>query len=109
MFDLKTIQKAYDGDHSDVVRLCVISVYKDLFGKEIPNQNCSSCSQDAASQILIKMSDTRKYIVHAHYPIVHKGKVYVQPTLTDEVAEEYLKEHPEDAHKFKRIPKKAAK
>jgi len=109
MVDIEIIQKAYDGDNSDVVRLYVISSYKELFGKEIPNPNCSSCIQDAAIQILIKMSEIRKYIVHAHYPIVHKGKVYVQPTLTDEVAEEYLKEHPEDAHKFKRIPKKAAK
>ena len=46
--------------------------------------------------------DKRKYIVFAHIPILHHGKWYTQPTLTDEIAEEYLKENPKDIIKFKK-------
>ena len=109
MVDLKIIQKAYEGDNSPEVRLYVFSTYFELFGREISNPDCQNCVRDAAIEIIIKMNDTRKYLLHAHIPILHNGKWHTQPTLSDEDAEAYLKEHPEDAHKFKRMPKKATK
>ena len=51
------------------------------------------------------MNEKRKYLLKAHIPILHKGNWYTQPTLTDEVAEEYLKLHPDDRFKFVKIPK----
>lgn len=109
MIYLSIIQKAYDGDNSPDVRLYVFSAYFELFGKEIQNPNCQNCVRDAAIEILIKMNDARKYLLHAHVPILHDGKWYTQPTLSDETAEAYLTEHPEDAHKFKRLPKTTKK
>lgn len=109
MVDLNIIQKAYEGDNSPEVRLYVFSAYIELFGKEIANPDCQNCVRDAAIEILIKMNDTRKYLLHAHIPILHKGKWFTQPTLSDEDAEAYLTEHPEDAHKFKRLPKTTKK
>jgi len=53
--------------------------------------------------------DKRKYIIFAHIPIFYKGKWYTQPTLTDEIAEEYLKENPKDIIKFKKYPKQTQK
>jgi len=53
--------------------------------------------------------DKRKYIVFEHITILWKGKWYAQPTLTDEIAEEYLKENPRDVIKFKKYPKQSQK
>ena len=109
MIDLAIIQKAYAGDITPDVRLYVENSYKEIFNKDIANPKCQNCIADAAIEIFLIMQETRKYILYSHHPVIHKGKVYVAPTITDEVAEEYLKEHPEDTFKFKKIPKKAAK
>lgn len=51
------------------------------------------------------MNEKRKYIIKSHIAINYKGVWYTQPTLTDEIAEEYLKLHPEDKVKFAKLPK----
>ena len=98
------LMRAYNRELTQEVRLYVSQCYFELFNKQIVNPNCENCYQDAAIEILTKMNDKRKYIVHAHIPIQHKGKWYTQPTLTDEIAEEYLKENPEHLNKFKKYP-----
>lgn len=105
IYESEIIKKAYEGEISPEIRLYVSNYYAYLFGKEIVQTKCSSCIQDAAIKILIKMNEKRKYLLKAHIPILHKGNWYTQPTLTDEVAEEYLKLHPDDRFKFVKIPK----
>lgn len=51
------------------------------------------------------MNEKRKYIVKSHIAINYKGVWYTQPTLTDEIAEEYLKLHPDEKFKFAKLPK----
>ena len=108
VIDLTIIQRAYEGENSDFVRSYVLDSYKELFKKEVENQRCENCIHDAAIKILIAMKDERKYLLHSHIPLLHKGKWYTQPSLTDEIAEEYLKENPEHLYMFKRVPKQKA-
>jgi len=103
------IQKAYNSELTPDVCLYVIDYYKFLFKKQIANPSCSSCIRDAAIEIMVKIMDKRKYLVFSHIPIFYKGKWYTQPTLTDEIAEEYLKENPKDIDKFKKYPKRSQK
>lgn len=105
IYESEIIKKAYKGEISPEIRLYVSNYYAYLFGKEIVQTKCSSCIQDAAIKILIKMNEKRKYLLKAHIPILHKGKWYTQPILTDEIAEKYLKLNPDDKFKFAKIPK----
>jgi len=103
------LTRAYNSDIDSGVRSYVLSYYEFLFNKTVSDQQCSNCIHDAAVEILVKIMDKRKYIIFAHIPILHKGKWYTQPTLTDEIAEEYLKENPKDIVKFKKFPKQSQK
>jgi len=105
IYKSEIIKKAYKGEVTPEIRLYVSNYYAYLFGKEIVQTKCSSCIQDAAIKILIKMNEKRKYLLKAHIPILHKGKWYTQSILTDKIAEEYLKMNPEDKFKFVKIPK----
>ena len=105
-FDREKVTKAYFGDTSLEVRLYVQNFYEYLFGEKIKLTGCSDCLRDAAIKILIKMKTNRKYILKADIPIQINGKWYVQSTLTDELAEEYLNNNPEEKIKFVKVPKK---
>lgn len=107
--DEEILRKAYNSEITTDVRLYVSELYLELFNNEIANTQCQNCIRDAAIEILVKIMDKRKYIVFAHIPIFYQGKWYTQPTLTDEMAEEYLKENPKDVIKFKKYPKQAQK
>lgn len=107
--DEEILRKAYSSEITTDVRLYVSELYLELFNNEIANTQCVNCIRDAAIEILVKIMDKRKYIVFAHIPIFHQGKWYTQPTLTDEMAEEYLKENPKDITKFKKYPKQSQK
>ena len=107
--DGEILRKAYNSEITTDVRLYVLEKYLELFNKKIANIQCQNCIRDAAIEIMVKIMDKRKYIVFAHIPILWNGKWYTQPTLTDEVAEEYLKENPRDIVKFKKYPKQSQK
>lgn len=107
--DEEILRKAYNSEITTDVRLYVSELYLELFNKKIANTQCVNCIRDAAIEILVNIMDKRKYIVFAHIPILHKGRWYTQPTLTDELAEEYLKENPKDIIKFKKYPKQSQK
>lgn len=109
LIDDEILRKAYNSDVDSDVRLYVSELYLELFNKKIAKAQCQNCIRDAAIEIMVKIMDKRKYIVHAHIPILHKGKWYTQPTLTDEVAEEYLKENQDHLDKFKKYPKQSQK
>jgi len=103
------LKKAYNSEITPEVRLYVSEKYLELFNKEIANQQCQNCIRDAAIELMVKIMDKRKYILIAHIPILIGGIWYVQPTLTDEIAEAYLKENPKDVVKFKKYPKQSQK
>lgn len=107
--DEEILRKAYNSDIDSDVRLYVSGLYLELFNKKIANTQCVNCIRDAAIEIMVKIMDKRKYIVFAHIPIFYQGKWYTQPTLTDEISGEYLKENPKDVIKFKKYPKQAQK
>jgi len=109
VIDISLIHKAYEGDNSTLVRNYVLECYRSIFNQEIKNINCSNCIQDAAIKILIYMNKDKKYLLYNHKPLFYKGKWYVQSTLTDEIAEEYLKENPTHTGKFKKLPKPSKK
>lgn len=103
MPNFETLQKAYRGDKSEPVRLYVVNLYHETFGKDIQNPNCSSCIKDAAIELLVKHK-AKNYILHRHEVIFYKGFYFTQRTLTDDIAEKYLKENPGDVVKFKILP-----
>ena len=107
--DLKLIYEAYEGKITPLVRSYVLSTYEEIFKKKVENENCTSCVMDAAIKILIMENEKRKYLLKSHVAIQHKGKWYTQPTLTDEIAEAYLSENPNDTDKFKKFPKPTKK
>lgn len=105
LIDLEILNKGYNGIIDNSVILYISNLYFELFNKRIANPQCLNCIRDAAIEILCSMNKDKKYILFAHIPIFYNGKWYTQGTLTDEIAEKYLTENPEDTVKFKKYPK----
>lgn len=104
MLNFDLILKAYRGVSTPLVRAHVIEQYEVLFGKKLKVTMCSDCIRDAATEIMVKLLENRKYLLKANTSIKYKGEIYFQATLTDELAEQILKEFPEYSVKFKRLP-----
>ena len=85
-------------------------LYFNLVGKHVRQCSCRSRYTDAYyecvslnSEIkaIIKMkSKQRKYRLIPGYVIYYKGNHYSGVNITDEIAKEYLEEHPDSAHMF---------
>lgn len=99
------LSRALRGDYSAPVRAVILAAYEQIFGKKIPNQNCQSCLHDAAVEILVKMKDTKKYVLKSRYPVVVGKNIYTHATITDEIAEEFLAKNPDKTYMFARIQK----
>ena len=98
------LNKAYQGDITPEVRLFVTKEYKKVFGKDFKQTRCNDCIRDAAIELLVERNKSRKYVLHSGKSIQHDGKIYVQFTLTDDIARKYLKQFPEESVKFKVLP-----
>ena len=102
--DFEKLIKAYNGDLSPEICLYILTSYEEIFNKKI-NQNCSSCIRDAAIQIICKMNNSKKYMLDARFCVEINKQIYTQGTLSDELAEKFLHENPDQKYKFKKLPR----
>lgn len=95
-------------------RRIIEELYKSEMGKEIRRCNCKDKYADAVLEIYstlkkrTTMKAEQKYQLKAGVLAWIGNDVYNHLTLTDELAEEYLKVHPDAVKDFIRIPEPAA-
>lgn len=99
-----------DTDFSDSEKQFVDELHRSILGSPVRECSCRNRYADAYYEImatlpketrkLAKMVKSRKYRLIAGYLIYHDGDHYSNVNLTDEVAEAYLKKHPDAAKMF---------
>lgn len=96
-------------------RLTIETLYKTEAGKTIRSCNCKDKYADAVLELYItlkqrgEMKAEQKYQLKAGVLAWIGTEVYNHLTLTDELAEQYLKAHPDAVKDFERIPEQEPK
>lgn len=80
-------------------------LYLELLGRELKRTTCSDCYRDAVIEIKIKQRKTMekpKYALKNGVVLYQHstGKVFSNFNITDKIASEHLREHPDDVRFF---------
>lgn len=80
-------------------------MYEQLLGKTLKRTSCSDCYRDAVIEIKIKLNknmDKPKYALKNGVLLYQHstGKVFNNFNMTDRIAAQHLKEHPDDVRFF---------
>lgn len=96
----------YNSEDKQLIRL----LYREVLGKEMRQTNCQSCFHDAVIEIYLHlkknndMAKPKKYTLRAGFiiscPTFKGGKIYTNDNLTDEVAEKYIEQFPQQKRFF---------
>ena len=98
-----------DSAFTEADRQLIDEVYQQLFGKSVRKCSCKNRYSDALMEILSTLKISRnmkeqKYRLKAGPVIWLDNDCYNRHNLTDEVAKEYLKLHPDAVNLFEAIP-----
>lgn len=102
----------YKHPYSGPERAVIATVYYEVLGRHLPDNNCPDKWRDAVVEINIyikkhgKMKEKTKYRLRQGVilQIAGSSQVYTNDNLTDKIAEKYLKENPNAAKRFEIIP-----
>lgn len=92
------------------------NLYYEILGKDFVPTSCQQCYHDGLIEIYHyikkygKMAEKLNYRLKAgaiiNCPVFMDGKVFTNDNLTDEIAENYLKEFPNNVDLFQKVPEK---
>lgn len=102
----------YNDGFSSPDRSYLDSLYFTLFGRSIPNKNCSDCYRDAYMEIKIKLNKTKAmpkksdFVLKAGAIITFFGEpvCYSNANITDEAALRFLAMNPRNESLFESLP-----
>lgn len=87
----------------------VAELYPAVIGSTFRRTSCRNCFHDAVIEMYSylknngEMAENKNYILKRGKLIAYKGKFYTRKTLTDSVAEAYLKANPDDVKWFDKV------
>lgn len=101
----------YDAPFSAADKRLISELYPEVLNKKFRATSCQRCHHDAVIEMALflrkekKMADkSRRYIMRAGFiiacPKFHNGKIYSNANVTDEIAEEYLAQFPNQVKYF---------
>lgn len=101
----------YNAPFSAADKRLISELYPEILNKKFRATSCQRCFHDAVMEMALflrkekKMADkTRRYTMRAGFiiacPKFHNGKIYSNANVTDEIAEEYLAQFPNQAKYF---------
>ena len=106
---------ADDSIYTDAQRAWIDRLRRQELGEPVRTCSCKDRYKDAVIELLTHLKHTktmqheRKYMLRRGIIIWMNNDAYSRHNLTDEVAEEYLKLHPDAASKFERLPEPETK
>lgn len=106
------MESRYNDGFSSLDRSHLDSLYFTLFGRSIPNKNCSDCYRDAYMEIKIKLNKTKAmpkksdFVLKAGAIITFFGEplCYSNANITDEAALRFLAMNPRNESLFETLP-----
>jgi hypothetical protein len=104
------LRQRFDAPYSETDKSLITQLYKHVLGKTFKPTSCQSCYHDAVIEIYLHlknyntMATIHKYSMRAGFiincPTFHNGTIYTNDNLTDDIAEEYIKQFPKNADLF---------
>ena len=107
-----------DAPFSSSDKSTIANLYYEVIGKTFVHTSCQQCYHDGLIEIYHyikkygKMAEKLNYRLKAgaiiNCPTFKGGKIFSNDNLTDEIAEEYLKQFPDNVEIFQKVPEKKA-
>lgn len=101
---VESLRERFDAPYSQDDKKEIESLYKVVMGRTFRATSCQTCYHDAVIEIYLQlkkhgtMISEHSYVLQAgfiiHSPLFHEGKIFTNANLTDDIAEEYLKQFP---------------
>lgn len=112
---VQELKGRFDAAFSSSDKERIEMLYWEVLGKELKPTSCQQCYHDALIEIYLylkkynKMKEKSKYRMRAGFiincPAFDGGKIYTNDNLTDDVAERYLAQFPQNVEMFQELPK----
>lgn len=110
------LRERYGNPYSAEDKASIEQLYRVVMGRAFRATSCQNCYHDAVIEMYLQLKrhDTmiseHSYFLQAgyiiHSPLFHDGKIFTNENLTDEVAEEYIKQFPNAAKFVHRVREK---
>lgn len=115
---IEELRGRFDAPFGSTDKSTIENLYYEVLGKDFVPTSCQQCYHDGLIEIYHyikkygKMAEKLNYRLKAgaiiNCPAFMDGKVFSNDNLTDEIAEEYLKEFPNNVDLFQKVPEKEA-
>lgn len=116
---IEDLKGHFDAPFSSSDKSTIENIYYEVIGRTFVATSCQQCYHDGLIEIYHyikkygKMAEKLNYRLKAgviiNCPAFMDGKVFSNDNLTDEVAEKYLKQFPDNVELFQKVPKKEDK
>lgn len=113
---IEDLKGRFDTPFSSSDKSTIENLYYEVIGKTFVPTSCQQCYHDGLIEIYHyiknngKMAEKLNYRLKAgaiiNCPAFMSGKVFSNDNLTDDVAEKFLKQFPDNVELFQKIPKK---
>lgn len=115
---IEELRGRFDAPFSSSDKSTIANLYYEVIGKTFVHTSCQQCYHDGLIEIYHyikkygKMAEKLNYRLKAgaiiNCPAFKGGKIFSNDNLTDEIAEEYLKQFPDNVEIFQKVPEKKA-
>lgn len=115
---IEDLKGRFDAPFGSSDKTTIENLYYEVIGKTFVPTSCQQCYHDGLIEIYHyiknngKMAEKLNYRLKAgaiiNCPAFMSGKVFSNDNLTDDVAEKYLKQFPDNVELFQKVPKKDA-
>jgi len=112
---IEDLKGRFDTPFSSFDKETIEELYYEVTGKSFVPTSCQQCYHDALVEIVYflnkngKMAEKLNYRLKAgaiiNCPAFMGGKVFSNDNLTDEVAQNYLEQFPDNVELFQKVPK----
>lgn len=113
---IEDLKGRFDAPFGSSDKSTIENLYYEVIGKTFVPTSCQQCYHDGLIEIYHyiknngKMAEKLNYRLKAgaiiNCPAFMSGKVFSNDNLTDDVAEKFLKQFPDNVELFQKIPKK---
>lgn len=111
---IEELRGRFDAPFSSSDKSTIANLYYEVIGKTFVHTSCQQCYHDGLIEIYHyikkygKMAEKLNYRLKAgaiiNCPVFKGGEVFSNDNLTDEIAEEYLKQFPDNVEIFQKVP-----
>lgn len=113
---IEELRGRFDAPFGSTDKSTIENLYYEVLGKDFVPTSCQQCYHDGLIEIYHyikkygKMAEKLNYRLKAgaiiNCPAFMGGRVFTNDNLTDEIAENYLKEFPNNVDLFQKVPEK---